>query len=223
MNDKDVLEECFKINEKAFYTKNGQSYPRGVNCPTDTTRNDEASEQVTHPKVPICTIFSHVNNFLEMNRKFNGHTTPIIRCESLILDGLSQTIIDNGIIINRCKWELPTFDEVNRKYTYWDKKYDIIKEKFNLDSPKNIVWLKFTTDGYLAVVAKSFDINFDYSNSCGQLVQEVQKQFETSFVLVFPLTKEILGNRNSGDLELGIGQYLEGKGVPIIDYYSHNY
>ena len=39
--------------------------------------------------------------------------------------------------------------------------------------------------------------------------------------MIFPMTSEILSNRSVGELELGIGNYLIDKGIPILDYYSH--
>ena len=45
---------------------------------------------------------------------------------------------------------------------------DIIKNKFNLSNPSDIVWIKFTTKGHVGVVAKSFDINFDRKTGEGR-------------------------------------------------------
>lgn len=59
--------------------------------------------------------------------------------------------------------------------------------------------MKFTNKGHLGVVAKSFDISYGYSNSCGVLVNQVNEKWDTSFVLIFPLTSEILGNHKSGE------------------------
>ena len=91
-----------------------------------------------------------------------------------------------------------------------------------MKQPYDIVWLKFTTKGHLGVVAKGFDINYDYTNSSGVLINQVDENWDTTIVLIFPLTSEILGNHTSGDIELAIGKYLISKKVPIIDYYSHN-
>jgi predicted lipase len=83
--------------------------------------------------------------------------------------------------------------------------------------------LKFTTDGYLGVVAGSFDINFSYEKTAGRLVNSVGKVWDETFVLIFPLTKDILNGRKKTDIETAVGNYLIDKGVPIIDFYSHNY
>ena len=87
---------------------------------------------------------------------------------------------------------------------------------------------KYISKGHVGVVAKSFDINFDSKNDDGKpissdvLVKEVGESWDKSFVMIFPMTSDILGNRSVGDLELGIGNYLIEKNVPIIDFYSHN-
>ena len=86
----------------------------------------------------------------------------------------------------------------------------------------DIIWLKFTTKGHLGVVAKSCDINYDYNLSSGILVEQVSEQWDDSFVIIFPLTNEVLKSYSTGDIELGVGNYLISKGIPIIDYYSHN-
>ena len=46
--------------------------------------------------------------------------------------------------------------------------YEHIKRRYKLDSRSDIVWMRFTTDGYLGVVALSNDINFDYDTNSGK-------------------------------------------------------
>lgn len=108
--------------------------------------------------------------------------------------------------------------------------------------------MKFTTNKYLGGVAKSNDINFDIPlnvsdydkkewrynsylkrqelvwkhNSSGILAHQLGQEWDTSFVLVFPLSN-IPDGYDRGDIETAIGNYLINKGVPIIDFYSHNY
>lgn len=126
--------------------------------------------------------------------------------------------------------------------------YEKIKKKNGLTDARDIVWMKFTTDGYLGVVASSNDINFDrppdkesYHNktergrwqctSSGIIIHSLGQEWNTSFVLVFPLsgiqeeqipeayrTKPV-----RGAIERAIGNYLIAMGVPILDFYSHNY
>ena len=108
---------------------------------------------------------------------------------------------------------------------------DVIKEKFDLERVSDVLWLKFTDKGHLAVVAKSCDINWDSEQSCGLLVQEIGESFDTSFAFVFPLTRQMIRTKaepnsfyrkySSEELECAVGNYLISKGVPIIDYFSH--
>ena len=116
--------------------------------------------------------------------------------------------------------------------------YDQVMKDDGLADVRNIIWMKFTSDNYLGVVAKSNDINFDIPqseeeytaqhnkkwihNTSGIIVHHLGKKWDNSFALVFPL-QHIPNNLNSGSLETGIGNYLIDKGVPILDYYSHNY
>lgn len=126
--------------------------------------------------------------------------------------------------------------------------YEKIKRDYVLDELGDIVWMKFTKDRYLGVVATSNDINFDIPNNTaeydtkewrynsflkqkkwvwkhttsGILVHQLGKVWDTSFVLVFPLFN-IPNGYTRGDIERAIGNYLIDKEVPIIDFYSHNY
>lgn len=126
--------------------------------------------------------------------------------------------------------------------------YRKIKEQYQLEDPGDIVWLKFTQDGYLGVVATSNDINFnipkrkdDYDkkhkvfntytqkyeeqwdfNTSGILVHKLKKSWDKSFVLLFPL-KGITPEYKRGDIERAIGNLLIKNNVPILDYYSHMY
>lgn len=169
-----------------------------------------------------------MNEFIELLRTSNGYCEKNVRFEPLVLDNTIHTIMDNGILTMGLKWGAPISDYEKQEYVEWDYKYDIIKNKFNLGKPSDIIWIKFTTKGHVGVFAKSFDINFDRKTSNGKpissivLVEEVGETWDKSFVMIFPMTSEILGNRSVGDLELGIENYLIDKKVPIIDFYSHN-
>lgn len=220
---KHKIEEFFKKDEEAFYDCGGTRKFRGVKrYYNDTVRNDKAVEQSKLAPVPISNVFAYVNEFLEALREENGHKNNNIRCKSIDLDNTQHVVFDNGIIVKDLIWTECQYDKVSKKYTKWDTKYDKIKEKFNLKNPFDIVWLKFTDSGHVGVVAKSFDINFRDDLSSGVLVKEVCQAWDKSFVLVFPMTSEILGNHKVGDIELAVGNYLISKGVPIIDFYSHN-
>lgn len=224
------LEKYFSKKEDAFYTNDrGEKKFRGVlKYYGDTLRNDEASKQSKLPPTPISTVFSYVNEFIELLRTSNGYCEKNVRFNTIVLDNSIHSIIDNGIICNQLNWKAPIYDKEKRDYVEWDYKYDVISSVFHTEDPKNVIWLKFTQKGHVGVVAKSFDINFDSKNDDGKpissdvLVKEGGESWDKSFVMIFPMTSDILGNRSVGDLELGIGNYLIEKNVPIIDFYSHN-
>ena len=218
------LSKYFQTENKAFYyNDNGEKRPRGVKWYGDTVRKDKAKDQSDLPPTPICNVFIYVNEFIELLRAENGYCEKNVRFEPFVLDNTIHTIMDNGILTMGLKWDAPIYDCKKQKYVEWDYKYDVIKNKFNLGKPSDIVWIKFTDKGHVGVIAKSFDINFDSKTSSTVLVEEVREAWDKSFVMIFPMTYEILGNRSVGDLELGIGNYLIDKKVPIIDFYSHNY
>ena len=116
--------------------------------------------------------------------------------------------------------------------------YQEIQKAHALADKDDIVWLKFTEDGYLGVVAASADINFDLPldeseyhiqekdgwlhNTPGILAHQLGKKWDASFVLLFPLANIPSGYKH-GDIERAIGNYLIDKKVPILDFYSHNY
>ena len=128
-----------------------------------------------------------------------------------------------------------------------EKFYNRIKDRHKLDCRRDIVWMKFTKDGYLVVVAGSDDINFQiptsksnytktndgnqksernkwkYNNS-GIIVHRLGKSWCKNYLLVFPLIG-IQSDKNltRGHIECGVGNYLINKKVPILDYYSHRF
>lgn len=218
------LEKWFEADKNAFYLDcNKNRRQRGINYSGDSTRRDMANEQARLAPTPVCTVFSYANEFLEKLRASNGCKKPNIQVDSIELDGLQQIIIDNGMIVRKCSWQDHRYDEGAGEYVFWDPKYDVICERFQLENPADIVWLKFTKQGHLGVVAVSHDINHEKDTTSGQLVAHVNEDWDNSFVLIFPLTPEIRGNWYRGDIERALGNYLISLGVPIIDYYSHNY
>lgn len=114
--------------------------------------------------------------------------------------------------------------------------YRSMKKEHNLADKRDIIWMKWTTDGFLGVVACSSDVNFDIPSdtsyyhikakgkwlhkTSGILVHMLKKTWDESFVLIFPLC-HMPSNYKRGDIERGVGNYLIDKKVPIIDYYSH--
>ena len=127
--------------------------------------------------------------------------------------------------------------------------YRIFAVENELDDIRDIIWLKFTSDGFLGVVAVSNDINFEipknaqeydvkikkYNSyrkkeeyvwkypSSGILVHQLEKRWDESFVLIFPLPNLHKTGYTRDSVERAVGNYLIDKGVPIIDFYSHNY
>ena len=95
-----------------------------------------------------------------------------------------------------------------------------------INDKRDIVWIKFTTDNYISVIGTSCDISFSEwakkNTTSGLINQHLNKEWDENFVLIFPL-KQIPDNLNRSDIESGIGNYLIHKGVPILDFYSHNY
>lgn len=136
----------------------------------------------------------------------------------------------------------------NSEYNPKNIDYDKIQEQFELEDKGDLVWMKFTGDGYLGVVAVSDDVNFDIPedcsvydkkhivydsykkrnkdewvhNSAGIIVHKLGKEWDESFVLIFPL-KGIPNGYTRADVETAIGNMLIDREVPILDYYSHMY
>lgn len=217
------LQRYFHKDENAFYEKdNGDMGRRSIHNRYDKTRVNKAKEQSQLEPVAVSKVLAYVNEFLNFIKLNNG-TSKTIRVGTIELDNAIHPILDNGIIAVGCNWTVPVYDERSKKYVKWDSKYNVIKEMFSLADVRNIIWIKFTANGRVGVVAQSFDINFDYDTTSGELVRKWDDGWDTSFVLIFPLTQDILKQYFRGDIETAIGNYLIEKNVPIIDYYSHNY
>ena len=187
-------------------SKNGA--PRGREASVHVTNNirfNKAKEQKNLEKVEIEEIIEYVQDFL--------------KSEAINMKDVKFLYIEmNG----------KTMRQV----------YKEIRENSNLQDKRDIVWMKFTETGYLGVVACSNDINFSYPNSeddydekvgkkyrynsSGIIISHIGERWDKSFVLVFPL-ENIPEGMNRSDIECGIGNYLIDKGVPILDFYSHNY
>lgn len=224
-------------NIEMFFAENPETPPKTTEFTTYEDRKyhwnkriNKAHEQSQIEPVQYMQVLEYVNEFLTCLEEKNGGAgkrkqidTELYSDKELYLDNKKQTIINKGILAKECKWIVPVWDAIMKKYSKWEPKYCVIKNKFGLSHTKNIIWLKFTRKGYLGVVAKGMDINFSYDNSAGKLVKEVKDDWDESFVLIFPLTDLILDKRKTGEIERAIGEYLISKGVPIIDFYSHNY
>lgn len=186
-------------------------------------RFNVAKEQSRKTPIPYSKVYAYINEFLEECRSQNGFTVVNNKVDIIDLQGNQNTVLDNGIIAKGCTWIENIWDDQTERYTQFDNKYLIIRKNFKLSHSKNILWFKFTKEGYLGVVAKGQDINFDYNNFSGQCINSVSMAWDESFVFVFPLTNDILGSREPDEIENAVGNYLRAKGVPIIDFYSHNY
>ena len=102
--------------------------------------------------------------------------------------------------------------------------------KINPDNKNNIVWIKFSIiegkEDIISVIGTGCDIFFSehckINSSAGVINQRLGLEWNEDCVLIFPLKKMRKGLNNS-DIESSIGNYLISKGVPILDFYSHNY
>jgi hypothetical protein len=119
-----------------------------------------------------------------------------------------------------------------------DVDYSKLQKDYHLSDPNDLVWMKFSTEGDLGVVATAADINFDYPkssadyhkrdehgwvhNTSGILMHMLGKKWDESFVMIFPLCGIPSGYKRH-DIEKAVGNYLISKGVPVLDYYSHLY
>jgi hypothetical protein len=203
------IKKYFIEDQDAYYIINGIRCSRSVHF-SDQTRFKKAKEQSEIPPVDAETIIIYVNDFLKK---------------------LDMPKMDNA----RFEHPLPF-------------NYAKLKEEYRMNSESDIIWFKFTKDGYLGVVACSNDINFDIPqnrkeynvkvkrlnnytkeyenvwkyNTSGILVHSVDKSWDESFVLIFPCINIPYGYSKK-NIETAIGNYLIEKGVPIIDFYSHNY
>lgn len=120
-----------------------------------------------------------------------------------------------------------------------DVDYNQLVQEYGLTDKRDIVWMKFSNHYYLCTVACSNDINLDAVPPKGDINEKKESgrgfKYNTSAVImhnlglewdeevmIIPLTC-IPDGLSRGDIETGIGNYLIAQGVPILDYYSHNY
>lgn len=198
------LQEYFSAAQGTVYPPKPDSSVRGES----DYRLNKARTQAALPPVPPDTITEYVNTFL---------------------GGMGMRGIPAAEALCRIR---------NPKYPGRSVGYAKRSLQYQLADKGDIVWMKFTERGHLGVVASGNDVNFDMPEhteeytqrdgrgwlhtSSGILLHRLGEQWDTSFVLVFPLAP-IPAGRTRRDLERAIGNYLIAKGVPILDYYSHNY
>lgn len=188
------------MNHFDYYPGTPKGRGSSVHFDSSNERFRVAKEQANKPVVAIKTIIELVNRFLASN---------------------------DMLVINKPRMCLSRLD------------YSQLQNSYQLVDQRDIVWMKFTADGYLGVVATSDDINYemptcesDYHikdedgkwayNTSGIIIHYLKKSWDKKFVLVFPLVN-IPKGKTRGDVERGIGNYLIDNGVPILDFYSHNY
>ncbi|HHW70201.1 MAG TPA: hypothetical protein GX392_02505 [Clostridiales bacterium] len=204
------FERYFKEDPNASYHIDGRKYWQSVHGKS-YSRYNKSVKEIQKPTVPKDKIIEYINELLET------------------------------IGVKSVEYPIMNPADIN---------YESLQRDFELDDIGDIVWIKFTTDGFVGVVAVSNDINFDIPtssaeydekvwkydnntkkkvqswkyNSSGILVHKLKKEWDRSFVLVFPLSKlKTSCKYTRHEIEMAIGNYLtKGKNVPIIDYYSHN-
>ncbi|HFI0635023.1 TPA: hypothetical protein ACGO2G_001509 [Streptococcus suis] len=89
-----------------------------------------------------------------------------------------------------------------------------------LSDKRDIIWLKFTKTGYLGVIATSNDINLRTDNSSGKIITLLGEEWDEE-IIIFPLAN-IPKEWNRQRIESGLGNYLIERGIPVLDYFSHN-
>jgi hypothetical protein len=222
-----MQEENMEKIKKYFNVYEGT--PRGKNSSVHCSekRLNKALEQISGEPAAIDKIIKYVKEFFgAIGIKMNVLKIKIQEDYNLS----DKRDIFGAIGIEMNVWEIEKVSEIN---------YDKIQKDYNLSDKRDIIWMKFTKDGYLGVVAVSNDINFDIPkekkdynekrsknkwkyNTAGILVHQLNKSWDDTFVLVFPLAN-IPDKYKRGDIERAVGNYLIDKNVPIIDFYSHNY
>ena len=105
--------------------------------------------------------------------------------------------------------------------------YSEIQKNSGITRKEDIVWIKFNNSGCISVIGVGCDIYFTEKakneTSAGKINQYLGEVWDDKEVLIFPLINLDKTGFNRSDIESGIGNYLISKGVPILDYYSHNY
>ena len=153
---------------------------------------------------------------------------PAVECDGIIK--LTNEIlvaggfepVDNPILKGDLLIEILAHSSDNENLK--EKYYKEILQPYGLSSAKQLIWMRFANDGHLGVVAASNDINFDHDTNSYKIIEPCKLDWDTSFVLIFPLKATSANIKyNRDDVETAVGNYLIEKGVPILDFYSHNY
>lgn len=177
---------------------------RMVNNADFCFRIEKAKEQYDLPAVSQKQIVKYVNEFLM---------------------SLNMIVVDNPEYSPRKVKDRTTGIRRINYSKIWDdnkptqaEKEDIVRIKF--------VREKGEKDRYISVVGVGCDISFtnntQNTTSSGKIINELELEWDDEEMLIFPL-KNIPAGLKRSDIESGIGNYLADKGVPILDFYSHNY
>lgn len=85
--------------------------------------------------------------------------------------------------------------------------YEVIKRQYNLQRQSDIVWLRFTDDGYLEVVAFSNDINFNKDTNSYKIVNHIGYEWDENKIIIIPLPD--IKDRDKRELtEKMVGNYI---------------
>ena len=159
-----------------------------------------------------CSVDLDKTNYRKNKAKFEADKEPVsLGTIQKYLDEFLQSMgIKDGFVI---------IDGIDVLMTV---NYEQIKRQFDLTKSSDIIWMRFTKDGYLGVVASSNDINFDYDTNSGKIIKSVGKEWDENRIIIVPI-KGIAERRERLLIEKTLGNYLAyGKDVPILDFYSHN-
>lgn len=177
---------------------------RTVNNDSFCFRLEKAKEQYELPAVSKDEIKELVNKFLK-SLKMEAISNP---------EYLPRKVTDRTIGIRRINYS-----------KIWNDNMPKQTEK------EDIVWIKFveTKEGknrHISVVGVGCDISFTdntkNTTSSGKILKELNLEWDDKEILIFPL-KNIPAGLKRSDIESGIGNYLIDNGVPILDFYSHNF
>lgn len=180
-----------------------------------------------------------------------GSRTRFIKAEEQLSTKLRRASIEEVIkMVWDCYADLGIIEKndiLKKKdiYPVYQIKEELDKEEgnvkidynvFPVKDKRDLVWIKFTSDGYVGVVASSNDINFQIPidksvyddknqnkwkyNSSGIIIRELGKEWDKSFVLVFPIFR-MPGSMTRHGVEKAVGNYLINNKVIVLDYYSH--
>lgn len=213
--DTKKLVECMNLVKR---DKKRTSVHSSISEGTEYQRIIKAKEQLKKSPKTIDEIINLTNSFLQSN-------------------GLKT--VDNPKFINFSVDNDDKTVKINKKK--FKDQFGLVENPLN--DPKHVIWMKFTKNGQLGVVAASNDYNFDIppssdvynettdgklkSNSnrwkyttSGIILHKLNLEWDESFLLIFPLHGiENIQRRNL--IETGVGNFLIENDVPIIDFYSH--